>query len=307
MDTIKSGWLVKSPPLPRVDATSRKKWRRRWFLLSSSQKKMFYYADDTLKDLKGDIDLQSCRRVLVGLSHPKYKSVFSCVCPHREFYLAAESETDMITWAKAIMGLWESRRLSNIAPPVAAKPTASEKPKQEDRPPSISDVDDDTEEIDPDDYDAAPSNTSAPLVEDDDDDDLFSLIDSTSTSGSATTPTPVRREGGSSSSLLDLKFPPPPAADPPLLGPAKVLYTFEAQAEGTQISVKEGETLTVVQSGPEWSWVCNAHGVEGIVSVMPGDGNNVLQFHWVISTVAHGSCTNENDVRTHCAHTCTSC
>eukprot|EP00041_Stephanoeca_diplocostata_P008176 m.118350 g.118350 ORF g.118350 m.118350 type:complete len:234 (-) comp17205_c0_seq2:463-1164(-) len=87
----------------------------------------------------------------------------------------------------------------------------------------------------------------------------------------------------------------------------QVLYTFEAQAEGTQISVKEGETLTVVQSGPEWSWVCNAHGVEGIVSVMPGDGNNVLQFHWVISTVAHGSCTNENDVRTHCAHTCTSC
>lgn len=32
-DILKEGWLVKSPPLPNVRASSRKKWRRRWFCL----------------------------------------------------------------------------------------------------------------------------------------------------------------------------------------------------------------------------------------------------------------------------------
>lgn len=71
----------------------------------------FYYTDETLKDLRGDIDLQSCRRVLVGLSHPKYDSVFSCVCPHREFYLAADVSASICAQLKGEQPMESTRQL----------------------------------------------------------------------------------------------------------------------------------------------------------------------------------------------------
>lgn len=108
--------------------------------------------------------------------------------------------------------------------------------------------------------------------DDDDDDDLFSQIDSASKGENLPTRRSLSQRSGSISSLLDLKFPPPPLAEEPkpdapkaIEGSRAALYAFEAQSEGTQSTIAVGETLTVVQTGPEWSWVRNAQGNEGYV------------------------------------------
>eukprot|EP00039_Didymoeca_costata_P011150 m.154179 g.154179 ORF g.154179 m.154179 type:complete len:196 (-) comp15077_c0_seq4:2103-2690(-) len=192
-DVIAQGWLTKSPPLAKVDDKSRKQWRRRYFRLNAKSRVMYYYKDDSLQEQKGEIDLASCQRVLSYLKHPKYSWVFSCVCPHREYFLATEDETELKRWTSAIHKLWKDGKPPGPknAPPGAPPP-----------PPPLPDDSDD------DDDDEVPQPHKIQVEEDDDDDNdssILALIDRTVSES--------RR--GSSNRKNSIRIPPPPKGPPP--------------------------------------------------------------------------------------------
>ena len=49
-----------------------------------------------MKDLKGEINLIHCKQLSAYHYHPKHKWCFSCVTPEREYFLAADSEPEML-------------------------------------------------------------------------------------------------------------------------------------------------------------------------------------------------------------------
>lgn len=101
------GWLVKSPPSKRI---WRARWRRRWFTLKQGeipgQFCLEYYTDQSCRKLKGVIDLDQCEQVDSGLhlEHRKqnFQYMFDIKTPRRTYYLAADTEADMICWVNCI-------------------------------------------------------------------------------------------------------------------------------------------------------------------------------------------------------------
>lgn len=100
-EVVHEGWLIKSPPSKRL---VRARWRRRWFVLRQSgelpgQYFLCYYKDQTCKTLKGQIDLDECEQVDTGLQFEnKYQHMFDVRTPKRVYYLAAETEDEMMKW-----------------------------------------------------------------------------------------------------------------------------------------------------------------------------------------------------------------
>eukprot|EP00041_Stephanoeca_diplocostata_P025368 m.660994 g.660994 ORF g.660994 m.660994 type:complete len:433 (-) comp22733_c0_seq8:1243-2541(-) len=96
------GFLLKSPPLggAGVDNCSMKRWRRRWFALRGV---LLSYSGDHLEgDRKGDLNLLDCIGLNPDVAHEKQPFMFSLIFPHREYFLAAESEEGRNSWIKAI-------------------------------------------------------------------------------------------------------------------------------------------------------------------------------------------------------------
>jgi len=187
-------------------------------------RKLYYYTDETKRELKGEINLQQCERVITKLVHPKHKFVFSCSCPDREWYLAASTEEDMNEWAEVIISLFPERSASNAAEIVVARGGA----KANSRPASIASAEtnsvaDEDEEEDPDDFAPPPpppamlqapalpiiTSSSIESMPVDSDDELFAMIDE-----SNSTLSPYR---ATRSSLRAIKFPPPPPGPPPVI------------------------------------------------------------------------------------------
>jgi protein daughter of sevenless len=65
-----------------------------------------YYTDETLKKIKGRIDLDECDQVDAGLrldrQKHKYQHMFDIKTSHRIYYLAADTEEDMRGWVTCI-------------------------------------------------------------------------------------------------------------------------------------------------------------------------------------------------------------
>lgn len=262
-------------------------------------RKLYYYTDDSMKELKGEIDLHACRKVcsigafsgdvvadsvrcplisqvLVKLSHPKYNHVLSCVCEHREFFLSADSEEGMMSWAETIASLWAAQKRGATAPvavEVAPAP-ATVLPATQDSQRGLAEMDEN--DNDPDDYDddetngqsagpsapppppptepaleASPSSGDGAIDNGMDDcngdDELFAFIDRANSVSSRPR-----------SILLDFKFPPPPPTDPPPDARApgeapstcevrKLLYDFEADGDGSKVTARAGEKAEVLQ------------------------------------------------------------
>ncbi|XP_026287392.1 GRB2-associated-binding protein 1 [Frankliniella occidentalis] len=103
-EVVHEGWLIKSPPAKRI---FRARWRKRWFVLRQSgelpgQYFLCYYTDKSLRKLKGQIDLDECEQVDTGLqfenSKNKYQHMFDVRTPKRIYYLAADTEDEMMKW-----------------------------------------------------------------------------------------------------------------------------------------------------------------------------------------------------------------
>ncbi|KAF5277604.1 hypothetical protein FQA39_LY06097 [Lamprigera yunnana] len=110
-EVVCEGWLTKSPPTKRI---WRARWRRRWFCLQNSgelpgQYCLTYYADRKCRKLKGNINLDSCEQVDTGLkfedSKHKFDYMFDIKTPSRIYYLAAETEEEMIAWVNCICNI----------------------------------------------------------------------------------------------------------------------------------------------------------------------------------------------------------
>lgn len=129
-EVVYEGWLTKSPPTKRIwraVSTSymhknvrktvlslfvtHQRWRRRWFTLRHSgelpgQFILTYYTDKHCRKLKGVINLDHCEQVDRGLKLEerklKFDHVFDIKTPTRTYYLAADTEKEMISWVKCI-------------------------------------------------------------------------------------------------------------------------------------------------------------------------------------------------------------
>ncbi|KAJ1526379.1 hypothetical protein ONE63_009525 [Megalurothrips usitatus] len=106
-EVVHEGWLIKSPPTKKIFRAVSKRWRRRWFVLRQSgelpgQYFLCYYTDGTCRKLKGQIDLDECEQVDTGLqfesSKNKYQHMFDVRTPKRIYYLAADTEDEMMKW-----------------------------------------------------------------------------------------------------------------------------------------------------------------------------------------------------------------
>lgn len=96
------------------------RWRRRWFTLKQGeipeQFCLEYYTDRNCRKLKGVIDLDQCEQVDSGLRlehrKQKFQHMFDVKTPRRTYYLAADSEEDMIEWVKCICQVCNLQDLS---------------------------------------------------------------------------------------------------------------------------------------------------------------------------------------------------
>lgn len=115
---IHSGWLTKSPPAKRI---WRGRWRRRWFVLHAgelpAQYKLSYFTDRNNHKLKGIIDLDQVEILSKGLKFEdkklKFDYIFDIKTPTRTYYLAAETENEMIQWVNNICKLCNMRATSD--------------------------------------------------------------------------------------------------------------------------------------------------------------------------------------------------
>ncbi|XP_029644068.1 GRB2-associated-binding protein 2 isoform X2 [Octopus sinensis] len=113
---LHSGWMVKSPP--HQDQHKKlgswklfqPKWKRRFFVLfkpAASLPEQFvlnYYGDEQCRKRKGHIDLEQCEQIIESLDVGEYPNVLSIKTIHkgkeRVYFLATETEDDMITWVQ---------------------------------------------------------------------------------------------------------------------------------------------------------------------------------------------------------------
>lgn len=245
---------------------------------------LYYYTDESMKELKGEINLTDCRQLQAYHYHPKHKWCFSCVCTHREYFLAAETEAEMMQWVHVIQSMWKaaapSRRptvsaqrpkgLSGPAPPplpeeVAAFDEESPGPVEAEPIGEAPEDGDDDNYDDPDDYE---NNGDAS------DDELFTEIDN-AVAGKSPEVSPLK-------AILFPPPPPPPASDegtpptgtpptgpPPSGAPIRksasaALYPYTA-AESNQLSIQVGQNLEVIKFDSDWSLVRAEDGTAGYV------------------------------------------
>eukprot|EP00049_Salpingoeca_infusionum_P025617 m.20718 g.20718 ORF g.20718 m.20718 type:complete len:577 (+) comp8195_c2_seq1:691-2421(+) len=102
-----AGYLIKSPPIQRVDQLSVRRWRQRYFVLYSN-KRLEYWNDESRTTLKGQIDLGTCWGVKPNMKHKKYQYVFSISTEMREYFLVAGSEVTMMNWVKLLEEVMKS-------------------------------------------------------------------------------------------------------------------------------------------------------------------------------------------------------
>lgn len=76
--------------------------------------------DNTCQILKGVIDLDQCEQVDSGLrlehKKQKFQHMFDVKTPRRTYYLAADSEADMIDWVNCICQVCNLQDLSKQQP-----------------------------------------------------------------------------------------------------------------------------------------------------------------------------------------------
>ncbi|XP_066145355.1 protein daughter of sevenless [Euwallacea fornicatus] len=131
-EVVFEGWLTKSPPSKLTKRIWRAKWRRRWFLLTHSgdipgQYVLTYYTNRTHSKLKGVIDLDHCEQVDLGLKleekNLKFEYIFRIKTPHRNYFLAADTEDEMKAWVTCICrvcGLKSTNEEEDLAIPMTS-------------------------------------------------------------------------------------------------------------------------------------------------------------------------------------------
>lgn len=149
MESIREGWLIKSPPEKRTQGRwklFRAKWRKRYFVLYAPPAAdiipgmcaaiLDYYGGKNLRHKHGTIDLTHCEEVLSQLDATFYQNIFGLRTKHknkdRTYYLVADTEADMNEWVNSlcfVLGMKE-----NVQDPVLSSPPTGPLPQ----PPRIS-------------------------------------------------------------------------------------------------------------------------------------------------------------------------
>ncbi|XP_067943932.1 GRB2-associated-binding protein 1-like isoform X3 [Watersipora subatra] len=137
VEEICSGWLTKSPSSKYVTLFSRgkisikvplkSKWHRRYFVLRKPQGSLPHqFAFDYFKDehdhrRRGTINLEECEKILSELDSSHYPHLFSIKTKSRHkdrvYYLAAETEEDMLRWVKCLCSLCDLKMGPTSADP----------------------------------------------------------------------------------------------------------------------------------------------------------------------------------------------
>lgn len=126
METILSGWLIKSPPERRPWNIIKQHWKKRFFVLcqlfTSSHKNdrlqlaLEYFDSENKCCKKGRIDLENCDDIQSGLRCPPHENVFSMRTKYRGqlrvYYLAAESFEEMDRWVQSLCTVLNHRPAS---------------------------------------------------------------------------------------------------------------------------------------------------------------------------------------------------
>ncbi|OXA45500.1 protein daughter of sevenless [Folsomia candida] len=103
-EIVCQGWLTKSPPTRGI---FRPRWRKRWFVLKGGnfihQFVLEYYTDDSMKRLKGGINLDECMQIIGPLAvQERHKHTFQIHTTGRTYYLAAENNSEMLKWVTSL-------------------------------------------------------------------------------------------------------------------------------------------------------------------------------------------------------------
>lgn len=87
-----------------MNSAPMQRWRKRYFLVRSN-KKMEYYEDDTLQDMKGVINLESCINLQSAVSYRKHKNVIRIDTMMRIYFMVSDSQKDMKEWVEVLSSL----------------------------------------------------------------------------------------------------------------------------------------------------------------------------------------------------------
>ena len=80
-----NGWRATKGQFMSKRGGVRKNWLKRWFILKGNQLK--YYSDDSMKDLKGSIDMRHCSVVRISTAPNASPTELELVCTERTYRL----------------------------------------------------------------------------------------------------------------------------------------------------------------------------------------------------------------------------
>ncbi|EGD79536.1 hypothetical protein PTSG_10106 [Salpingoeca rosetta] len=119
---MRYGYMIKSPPLKRINQPTLCRWRRRYFILRKN-KRLEYWSDSSQRELKGCVDLREVWQIEEDVDY-RGQPTF-CLSTHdRKYFFIAGDASDKRAWLTTIREVIGKSTSKSSSTPASIKDTS---------------------------------------------------------------------------------------------------------------------------------------------------------------------------------------